>query len=1169
MVGTFLVLFSNGWKLGAAEPVTLRAGGLSALVDPDFPRVIEYRLEHVGVLEGQRPAGGGVEFNGSNEACQVRFQARGAAAAEYELVLPGPRVEIGLRVEVRPEMVEWSVTGVRERGDVKALTLAFPGQALLTVRSEQPDAALAAVHATCRNDRHQGEFRERIGALAAQAAGADDGNYFFASAGGVAGGIAANNAVDIERTAWRIDEAGGGKTITAWCPNWLRREPGRAEEDLRVVRVFMTGDRNGDGRATWQDAALVYRAHMPKPLGHEFVRTTVAENIAMNFASGAQQPFLRILDHVKKTYLATDGLGQQVVIKGFSAEGHDSANTDYGGHFNERAGGLRDLNVLLERARDYQARIGLHINASEVYPEAHRYRPEILQRDANGNPKPGWAWLDHAHMIDKRKDLDSGQLFAALEQMRRELPRLDFVYVDTYWEHGWPAWMIARKLGELGLAMYTEGDLPLDPWTTWAHWRGGGSVIERFIWFSHRDLFSNDALLRGGRGDNDGFLGWQNQHSFHSHIRSTFSRHLPAKYLKHFELLRWEPGVEAVFSDGVRVAKVGNDVTCTQSGRLVMAWTGGGEDTRLLVPWGGKLYAWDPSGRTNRWELPPDWRGRGVVYRYALSDQGRGAEVRIPVTDGGIALALEKGVSYVLYPAAAPAQRPLAWGEGGPVRDPGFDSHGFEAWKVSPAGADVRSENDARGNTRAVVGPPAAELTQTITGLQAGRTYAASLWALAAGARRLEIVVRPRGGAAVTNYAERFAVRHSAPNDPRTGTMYQRLKVLFDLPAGAESAELTLRAAAGAGGAEFDDVRVVPARRPAGGHWFAEDFESVDMGYGPFTCCPGERTHLAEANPPHTQDTINGRFSLKTRDGGRYVRTIPATLRFRPNTRYRLSLETLTSPGGGGRITLESRGRVVWEQKVAAGRGQVTGEFATRNDTESFLSLYREGGDWLTVDDLVIDELGPAPVVAEEAAVALPGLPGRAILLDQTFSGPLGPEWKVILSPKPGMRVQGGADGVRVDAAANVSALVERELPAGVGAVECRMITEGDHGQTWGGGLCAIWPGGQRLRVNLRAPDRKFGVDSTAGGQVIAGRAEGDEFLFRICCEADAVRAEAREIPDGDWQELARFPRDRFPGTPVRVRLGKMHAVEGTGDHTDPGSPGTVRFVSWRAYGGP
>ena len=104
-----------------------------------------------------------------------------------------------------------------------------------------------------------------------------------------------------------------------------------------------------------------------------------------------------------------------------------------------------------------------------------------------------------------------------------------------------PPRKIARKINSLGLPMYSEGDCCLDPWIVWGHWRGTKHTIQRFLWYSDRDLFANDPILRGGRADDDGFMGWQNQHNFSSFIRSTFSRHLPAKFLQHFELLRWEP----------------------------------------------------------------------------------------------------------------------------------------------------------------------------------------------------------------------------------------------------------------------------------------------------------------------------------------------------------------------------------------------------------------------------------------------------------------------------------------------------------------------------------------------------------------------------------------------------------------------------------------------------
>ncbi len=159
---------------------------------------------------------------------------------------------------------------------------------------------------------------------------------------------------------------------------------------------------------------------------------------------------------------------------------------------------------------------------------------------------------------------------------------------------------------------------------------------------------------------------------------------------------------------------------------------------------------------------------------------------------------------------------------------------------------------------------------------------------------------------------------------------------------------------------EYDDIRIVETKRTAAAekHWFYEDFENVDMGYGPFTCCFGERTHLSESNPPYTKDTINGRFSFKTRDGGRAVRTLPCTIRFKPWTKYKLTCATL---GGEGRITAESAGEIVLDGKIESGSNRFESEFSTLNDTESFISIYKGKGDWLTLDDITIDEIGIVP----------------------------------------------------------------------------------------------------------------------------------------------------------------------------------------------------------------
>ena len=62
--------------------------------------------------------------------------------------------------------------------------------------------------------------------------------------------------------------------------------------------------------------------------------------------------------NVARITLEKCGIGHAILIKGFSAEGHDSANTDYGGHYNERAGGLEDLTVL----RDYTNNLSFYLS---------------------------------------------------------------------------------------------------------------------------------------------------------------------------------------------------------------------------------------------------------------------------------------------------------------------------------------------------------------------------------------------------------------------------------------------------------------------------------------------------------------------------------------------------------------------------------------------------------------------------------------------------------------------------------------------------------------------------------------------------------------------------------------------------------------------------------------
>ena len=104
------------------------------------------------------------------------------------------------------------------------------------------------------------------------------------------------------------------------------------------------------------------------------------------------------------------------------------------------------------------------------------------------------------------------------------------------------------------------------------------------------------------------------------------------------------------------------------------------------------------------------------------------------------------------------------------------------------------------------------------------------------------------------------------------------------------------------------------------------------------------------------------------------------------------------------------------------------------------------------------------------------------------------------------------------------------------------------------------------LRVNLRPPDGCFGVDSTAAAQKQAGRLATVDFVtVRMRQEADKVFVEARNENDA-WQTLATFPREKFPGTPDRVRIGKMDSAGGSSDYGDPGPASSATILSLRIY---
>jgi endo-alpha-N-acetylgalactosaminidase len=145
-----------------------------------------------------------------------------------------------------------------------------------------------------------------------------------------------------------------------------------------------------------------------------------------------------------------------------------------------------------------------------------------------------------------------------------------------------------------------------------------------------------------------------------------------------------------------------------------------------------------------------------------------------------------------------------------------------------------------------------AIVSQVITGLKPRKTYAAEVWVQIKGNRTASFEILPigiEGIKPISNYITKTDVRHGMACDPRKGTNYQRLVLLFDIPSGCSKAQIYLKAAKGSPSTvvEFDGLRIAETKRSpeAAKHWFYEDFESTALGgFVPFTCNFGERTHL-------------------------------------------------------------------------------------------------------------------------------------------------------------------------------------------------------------------------------------------------------------------------------------------------------------------------------------
>lgn len=1000
-------------------------GGTTAVVATGFPQITGYRVGGEA-FSGQRASAGKWAVNGKAYAATTTSTVT-QTGVEYVSKLTGVDVTVASRIRVTAEgTVEFEVTDVS--GAAAVNTLGLPDNAFLSANASVPGATLDRTvidpNSTTNADEH-------IAVNATTATGQKGAAFAFLGNGALVGSVLTNATTQASggtaswntRLTTRVTDA-AGRTAEIGSNAWLIH-PTTAVDDrvqtyaLPKVTVLFAADRNGDEAVDWQDAAIRYREVDTPRLGADRVAERVVSRIPFNFASTATNYFDLVLDNTKRIANQTDGLGQWVLNKGYGSEGHDSANTDYGGNYNERAGGLSDLNNLVDEGAKLNADMSVHVNATEIYPQANAFDSAIL--DGTAPYKPGWNWLDQSYYINQQTDLGTGRVLDRFQQLRDEVPGLSGVYIDVYYSNGWVAEELADELNGMDLEVATEwGDKFVDS-TVWSHWpndlayggkenKGINSTMVRFIQNGQADIWNDDALLGQQRlVDAEGWSGNRNWDGF---IDNIWTQSLPTKFLQHFDLLSYEAGKAAALTDDVAVTLDGTTRVVTMDGATVL------RGDSYLLPWqslasnedagspvdADKMYFYSASGGEKTFGLTKAFRGNTAFDVFELGDRGRVKTGTVNAVDGAITIDGEKGAAYVVVPQGGAQRAAVEYHDAG-LDDPGFNSGALDVWH--PQG-DVTLErtnqgaakNASRGDNVAVLGAEASSIRQTVTGLTPGERYSFSAQVQIDPSATREVTVAVDTGAGVIPRSwDLSPTTNLMLPDSKAGMGYQRAAASFLAPASGQ-VEVSISAVAGDVKVRVDNARImVDTTAPsAAGTVYSNDFEGNQAGWGPFVYSGdpgGIRTSISRRHDPYTSSewrntaapfapghalaglavdsTLNGEGSLMSHSelGGLVYRTDPTLVSLQAGHTYRIGFDYQAGASGAYRWVTGTD---------AVADGEITSTPLTRTPVEQALETTAFSQDvmvgcgdytWVglervsgldvdfVLDDFTVTDLGP------------------------------------------------------------------------------------------------------------------------------------------------------------------------------------------------------------------
>ena len=589
-------------KVAEVETEVLSTDYMDVHVAKNFPSVVRYEMKK-GDLKGKTFYGqtseintiriNGTDIKLSKDDVKATFKDN---KATYELtVKSGDTIDAVLTAELvaKDDTVSFEITKVKNNLDETKIVdkrhvyaiqrIEIPNHSLISVNSTQENANLKGALMSSNTTISGDEYHE----ITANTELSQDYMYAFISNSEMSAGLWSNS--ENEGSAKAVGVSGGshntrvmatteekdgyvslGLGSTKWY--WHREEQDSKgtwhlvdETDTPQAKVTIAGNVNGDEEIDWQDGAVAFRDIMHNPYKSEEVPELVAYRIAMNFGGQAQNPFLTTLDNVKRVSMHTDGLGQSVLLKGYGNEGHDSGHPDYA-DIGERIGGAEDMNTLMTKGAEYGAKFGIHVNAGEMYPEAKAFSEDLVRRDANGNLRYGWNWIDQGIGIDSVYDLGMGLREKRFDELEEKVGQnLDFVYVDIWGnktggsDDSWQTRKLSKEINDNGWRMATEWGSANEYDSTFQHWatdltyggyklKGENSEVMRFLRNHQKDSWVGDypsyggaamAPLLGGYNMKD-FEGWQGRNDYDAYIKNLYTHDLTTKFIQHYEITDWE-----------------------------------------------------------------------------------------------------------------------------------------------------------------------------------------------------------------------------------------------------------------------------------------------------------------------------------------------------------------------------------------------------------------------------------------------------------------------------------------------------------------------------------------------------------------------------------------------------------------------------------------------------